>query len=171
MDRRVFLRDATLAGLAAGGALCPGRGLFAQGAINHPGRIDVHHHYMPPFQERVLCPWSAQIALEAMDRNNVATAILSGVTFPEPLNDGTEAARSLARQANEFAASMVQDHPGRFGFLRPYLWRTPTEASARSNSPLIPWTPTGSASLRAIPICWAVRVGWAMRPTHRCGRS
>ena len=116
MDRRVFLRDTTLAGLALGGALRPGRGLFAQRAINHPGRIDVHHHYMPPFQERILWPWSAQIALDAMDRNNVATAILSGVTFPEPLNDGTEAARGLARQANEFAASMVQGHPGRFGF-------------------------------------------------------
>ena len=61
-------------------------------------------------------PWSPEISLEAMDRNNVATAIVSGVTFPEPLNDGTQAARDLARQANEFAASMAQNHPGRFGF-------------------------------------------------------
>jgi len=51
-----------------------------------------------------------------MDRNNVTTAILSGTTFPEPLNDRTEAARALARRANEFAAGIASDHPGRFGF-------------------------------------------------------
>ena len=115
MDRRVFLRDATLAGMALGGASRPCSGLLAQTAINHPGRIDVHHHYLPPFEEP-RWPWSPEISLEAMDRNNVATAILSGITFPEPLNDGTPRARDLARQANEFAASLTRDHPGRFGF-------------------------------------------------------
>ena len=68
MDRRIFLRDASLAGLAVGGALRPASGLLAQ-TLSHPGRIDVHHHYMPPFQERMPWPWSAEISLEAMDRN------------------------------------------------------------------------------------------------------
>jgi 6-methylsalicylate decarboxylase len=118
MDRRRFLRDATLTGVAMGGALRPSGGLFAQSsALSHAGRIDVHHHYLPPWLSGPTWPWSAEISLEAMDRNNVATAILSGVTFPEPLNDGTPAARALARRANEFAASLKRDHPGRFGFL------------------------------------------------------
>jgi predicted TIM-barrel fold metal-dependent hydrolase len=51
-----------------------------------------------------------------MDRHRTATAVLSGTTFPEPLNDGTEKARTLARRANEFAAGIARDHPGRFGF-------------------------------------------------------
>jgi len=116
MDRRVFLRDATLAGLGMGGALSSGSALFAQTAASNSGRIDVHHHYMPPFQDRMPWAWSPQISLDAMDRNNVATAILSGVTFPEPLNAGTPAARDLAREANEYAATLARDHPGRFGF-------------------------------------------------------
>lgn len=116
MNRRGFLRNATLAGLATGCSLRPGSGLFAQAAYSHPGRIDVHHHYLPPWLDGPRWPWSAEISLEAMDRNNVATAIISGVTFPEPLNDGTQAARDLAHRANDFAASLGKDHPGRFGF-------------------------------------------------------
>ncbi len=116
MDRREFLRDASFAGVALGSALGPGSHLLAQTAINHPGRIDVHHHYLPPFLDGPTWPWSAEIALGDMDRNEVATAIISGTTFPEPLNDGTAQARDLARRANEFAASLGQNHPGRFGF-------------------------------------------------------
>ena len=116
MDRREFLRDASWAGLALGTALRPAGHLLAQTAINHPGRIDVHHHYLPPFLDGPTWPWSAEIALGDMDRNGVATAIVSGTTFPEPLNDGTAEARDLARRANEFAASLGQNHPGRFGF-------------------------------------------------------
>ena len=116
MDRREFLRDASWAGLALGTALRPAGHLLAQTAINHPGRIDVHHHYLPPFLDGPTWPWSAEIALGDMDRHEVATAIVSGVTFPEPLNDGTDEARDLARRANEFAASLGQNHPGRFGF-------------------------------------------------------
>ncbi len=103
-----------MTGVALGGT-CHSCALFAQSSPGRTGRIDVHHHYrlpeMPSNQD-----WSPAISLEAMDRNNVATAILSGTTFPEPLNDRTEAARALARRANEFAAGIASDHPGRFGF-------------------------------------------------------
>jgi len=116
MDRRGFLRDSSLAGLAAGSALRPGGSLLAQSAFSNPGRIDVHHHYLPPFQSGFPWPWSPESALEDMDQHNVATAILSGTTFPEPLNDGTPAARALAREANDYIATVAQDHPGRFGY-------------------------------------------------------
>jgi len=116
MDRRGFLRDATCAGLALGGALQPASRLLGQTTTNHPGRIDVHHHYVPPFRDGPSWNWSPEIALGDMDRSNVATAILSGVSFPEPLNDGTAAARDLARRVNEFAATLTEQHPGRFGY-------------------------------------------------------
>jgi predicted TIM-barrel fold metal-dependent hydrolase len=47
-----------------------------------------------------------------MDRSGIAAAILSRPAIPisEP-----EKARKLARDANEFAAQVVRDHPGRFG--------------------------------------------------------
>ena len=51
-----------------------------------------------------------------MDRADVSTSILSGTTYAEELNDGTEAARSLARRVNEYIANVCSDHPGRFGF-------------------------------------------------------
>ena len=116
MDRRGFLRDSSLTGLAVGSALRPTGSSLAQNAFSNRGRIDVHHHYLPPFQGDLPWPWSPEIAVEDMDQNNVATAILSGTTFPEPLNDGTPAARALAREANEFVAGVAQGHPGRFGY-------------------------------------------------------
>jgi predicted TIM-barrel fold metal-dependent hydrolase len=115
MDRRRFLKDAGCAGLAFGGALGPAGRLLAQTAINHQGRIDVHHHYVPPFREGPSWSWSPEIALGDMDRHNVATAILSGVSFPEPLNDGTQQARDLARRVNEYVSTLAEQHPGRFG--------------------------------------------------------
>ena len=118
MDRREFLRDAGFATLAFGGALQPGSSLFAQRAINHPGRIDVHHHYRLPDMPGAGFGgnWTVETALRDMDRHNVAAAIISGTNFPEPLNEGTQAARDLARRANDFAAGQGQTHPGRFGF-------------------------------------------------------
>ena len=83
MDRRGFLRDTALTGLAVGGTLTPARSLFAQRAINHAGRIDVHHHYRLPDDSRNFGRWSPETALRDMDRHNVATAILSGTWYPE----------------------------------------------------------------------------------------
>jgi len=112
-SRRDFLVGATSVGLGLG--LRPGR-LFAQpSARRATGRIDVHHHYQLPFLP-VGRAWDAETALQDMDRANIATSILSGTTFPEPLNEGTPAARTLARRANDFAAGACRDHPERFGF-------------------------------------------------------
>ncbi len=92
------------------------------------GRIDVHHHVIPPaFVETMrakgihkvagatLPTWNAQKSLDVMDANGIQTAITSlsapGVHF----GDGVARAVTLARQCNEFAAEMGVSHPGRFG--------------------------------------------------------
>lgn len=90
-------------------------------------RIDTHHHVVPPaFAEwltakgldaggREIPAWDPEAALFLMDRHDVATAILS-VSMPGVhLGDDAEA-RSMAREVNDYAAQIVRDHPGRFGF-------------------------------------------------------
>ena len=89
-----------------------------------PHRIDVHHHVAPPFyipelqaagsQQHRLFEWSPSQSIAEMDRSNVATAIVSisepGVSFLS-----RDKARAVARQCNDYAARMADDHPGRFG--------------------------------------------------------
>ena len=95
-------------------------------------RIDVHQHVVPPAYAawlrakglhdaggREIPAWSAEDALAVMDAHDVATAILS-VSTPgvrtDPSERGAAEARAMARAVNEFAATVVRDHPGRFGF-------------------------------------------------------
>ncbi len=91
-----------------------------------PHRIDVHHHPTPVLElmggrvsgaPRRSKGWTAAISLEDMDKNGVATAILS---MPNRINvwrSGDQArGRTMARQWNEFMARQASDHPGRFGF-------------------------------------------------------
>ena len=62
--------------------------------------------------------WSPEKSLDEMDRNGVATALLSliqpGVWLGES-EQMREQARKLAREANDYGARLVQAHPGRFG--------------------------------------------------------
>lgn len=112
MGRRGFMA-ATLGALAPVAAQAP-----------KARRIDFHHHYLPPRHvEKILAQresgrppqWSPERSLEEMDRNSVATSICSlvqpGIWFGD-----IETSRSMARYCNEYAAQMVADHPGRFGF-------------------------------------------------------
>ncbi|MER6209282.1 amidohydrolase family protein [Streptomyces sp. NPDC001642] len=93
------------------------------------GRVDVHQHIVPAFYRdllaqagiaeaggRQLPEWSAESALELMDLLGTATAIVS-VSTPGTgfLTDPGEAA-DLARQLNEFSATLVAQHPRRFGY-------------------------------------------------------
>lgn len=93
-----------------------------------PHRIDVHNHLVPPFYRdllaeagiadaggRALPDWSPQAALELMDLLGTATAIVS-VSTPGTgfLTEPEEAAR-VARQLNDFSATLTAEHPGRFG--------------------------------------------------------
>jgi 6-methylsalicylate decarboxylase len=126
VSRRTVLKH--VAALGAGAALSI-RPLLARipRVDSNPqrGRIDVHHHMLPPFylDLRRAVPdvgkmptWSPSKSLDDMEKNGVTTAMLSlavsGVTF-----DAGEAGRSLARKSNDFGAQLVQDHPASFGLL------------------------------------------------------
>jgi predicted TIM-barrel fold metal-dependent hydrolase len=61
-----------------------------------------------------LLDWSPAVAIEEMDRHEVATAITS-ISTPGIWFGDVAAARSLARACNEYAAGMARDYPGRFG--------------------------------------------------------
>lgn len=99
--------------------------------MNTLGRIDTHHHVVPPEYAAWLTShgldagglpiphWSAHDALTLMDSIGVQTAILS-LSTPAVFLGGTRHnaadARAMARTVNEFNAAVVADHPGRFGF-------------------------------------------------------
>jgi 6-methylsalicylate decarboxylase len=96
-----------------------------------PNLIDVHHHFVPPFyvsehREHIAAAgggrthpayltWTVEQAIEAMDKNGVATAVLS-LTTPSVWFGDARMATQLARKVNEYAAELVRTHPGRFGF-------------------------------------------------------
>jgi predicted TIM-barrel fold metal-dependent hydrolase len=82
-------------------------------------RIDVHAHFVPPGAARPAAPnqnflaspmptWTPEFALDFMDRHDIATQMLS---LP------IQAFREQARMLNEYGATMVKEHPGRFGLL------------------------------------------------------
>ncbi len=89
------------------------------------GRIDVHHHMLPPFYMELrrslrepgqMPAWSPEKSLEDMEKSGVSRAMLSlavsGVTF-----DAGEAGRNLARKSNDYGAQLVMEHPAKFGLL------------------------------------------------------
>jgi predicted TIM-barrel fold metal-dependent hydrolase len=92
-----------------------------------PGRIDTHHHVVPPFYRKwlqdkgltaggkAIPEWTRDAALELMDSTDVATAILS-VSTPGVEPGCPDEARSMARQVNEYSATITADNPGTFGF-------------------------------------------------------
>jgi 6-methylsalicylate decarboxylase len=97
-----------------------------RGHHSHAGlhRIDVHHHHAAPgfvaeitaqnTGQHALIEWTASRSIEEMDRAGVITAYTS-VPPPGVWNGDNAAARSLARECNEFAAKLVSDYPSRFG--------------------------------------------------------
>src|SRR5215467_2880143 len=101
------------------------------GYLPKPGLIDIHHHFVPPFyvsdhREHIAAAaggrthpayltWTVEHAIDAIDKNGVATAVLS-LTTPGVWFGDTLMAAQLARKVNEYAAELVRTHPGRFGF-------------------------------------------------------
>ena len=87
-----------------------------------PHRIDVHHHIVSPafvaeLRERLQPPtlnWTPQRSIEDMDRAGIATAITSVTTPGVWIGDDAQG-RRLARDANDYAARLAADYPGRFG--------------------------------------------------------
>jgi predicted TIM-barrel fold metal-dependent hydrolase len=89
-------------------------------------RIDVHFHVIPQFYAETVYAagsgpaigrypdWSPELALEVMDRFEIATALTSlaqpGVQFCKP-----DEAKTLARRCNDYAAELNARWPKRFG--------------------------------------------------------
>jgi predicted TIM-barrel fold metal-dependent hydrolase len=119
-SRRNFLTG--LAALGAG-ALLPGCETKGGAAGGKPQRIDVHHHIAPPGYSAQLksmmrghAKWSVEATLEDMDKSGIATALTSLINpgMPVWLGDPKTGSK-VAREANEYAARLNRDHPGRFG--------------------------------------------------------
>jgi len=124
-DRRNLLAGGIAAlGLAAMGVAAGNDRANAQAAGNT--RIDVHHHFIPPFHVDAMMTrgrragpappkWSPALSLEEMERSGIATAVLSIAQPGTWFGDNLEESRSLNRRLNEYGAGLVKDHPGRFG--------------------------------------------------------
>jgi len=122
LDRREFLTGVAVAGAAA---CLPAfvRGLGAQAV--RPFRIDTHSHFSIPklydlatahnVSQPTLKDWTPEKMLAEMDEGAVQTSIIS-VSDPGVHFGDNNAARALARECNEFAARVMNDHKGRIGF-------------------------------------------------------
>lgn len=94
-------------------------------------RIDLHHHFLPPryinaIEEKLLLShgrqkssemtqWTPASDLDHMNSAGIELAVGS-ISIPGVWFGDVELARRMARDWNEYAATMVRDHPGRFGF-------------------------------------------------------
>jgi predicted TIM-barrel fold metal-dependent hydrolase len=133
LSRRDFAFGAATIGAAAAAGLlgsCTTRAAAPTAAA--AGRIDVHHHFLPPSYldiareplvtlargpgAKLDLSWSAKRDIETMDQNGIAAALLS-ITAPGVWIGNPTTGRLLARQCNEYAAEVVHDHPKRFGSL------------------------------------------------------
>jgi len=105
--------------MAAGSAaLMPFAELTAQSKKRRGrGRIDVHHHMLPPFQPNMGSRnYTPQVSLDEMDRFGTESAILSLTIAADYLYDGSQKAIEFARKTNEYGALAMQKYPKRLGF-------------------------------------------------------
>ena len=94
------------------------------GRVQGPTRIDTHHHVFPPpyvaaltagkQDSPIAATWSVARTLDDMERAGVGTSILS-VTQPAVTFAAPDVARRVARESNEWVATLIADTPGRFG--------------------------------------------------------
>ena len=126
-DRRAFLK---LSLATAAYSLCP-RMAGAQSAPIDQGKVDVHHHILPPrwltaYRDRghikdivgnvpTIEQWTPSASIDQMDRLGIKKAYTS-ISTPGIWWGDVAATIRLARDCNEFAAQNVAAHAGRFGF-------------------------------------------------------
>lgn len=124
MNRRQFLTGCAALGTAAVlPQLRPAAQTGAGGSRMF--RIDTHSHFTTPalyklstargVNQAALADWTPAKMLQQMEEGGVATSIIS-ISDPGVHFGDNAAARALARDCNEYAATVVRDHPGRFGF-------------------------------------------------------
>jgi predicted TIM-barrel fold metal-dependent hydrolase len=89
-------------------------------------KIDVHHHVIPPFYRDAVYDagggpsigrypaWTPELAIEIMDRHDIAVAMLSEAQPGVQFLSG-EAALTLARRCNDYKAELVARMPQRLG--------------------------------------------------------
>src|SRR5437773_9037339 len=131
-SRRHFLIDAlrVTAGVAATGSIAA----IAQtnAARNAARRVDFHHHFVPPRHlEAILAqresgrtpPWSPEMSIEEMDKNGIATAMVSLVQ-PGIWLGGMENSRRLARECNDYGARSEERRVGKECRRRGARWRS-----------------------------------------------
>lgn len=92
-----------------------------------PHRIDTHHHVVPPAYAEFLnaCgiqpggiplpKWTPAASLKTMDKLGIRAAVLS-VSTPGAWVGDPSVLRGMARDLNEYTATVVADNPKRFGF-------------------------------------------------------
>lgn len=90
-------------------------------------KIDTHQHYIPPkyvewldsqgfkLSGMTMPSWDKAAAVKMMDKHEIQVGILSLAPPGVHLGDD-DAARTMAREVNEFAAEVVASGSGRFGF-------------------------------------------------------
>ena len=117
-SRRNFLKTAAI---VTGGALIPGALLAQAPAGSTARRIDTHFHFYPPgvgdeLGSGIAKRWSKQIAMDEMDKNGIASAVLSISSAPENWwRLDNDILRGKVRTLNDYAAQMVRDQPKRYG--------------------------------------------------------
>ena len=125
-DRRSLLTGAFASlGLAASGAAKFSAVAAQPAAPAKPHRIDIHHHLAPPawlaevkgrpMLQPANVAWTPAKSIEDMDKGGVAMSVLS-VTNPGLWFGDKAVTRRVARESNDYAAKLVQEHPTRFGF-------------------------------------------------------
>ncbi|MFC4907059.1 amidohydrolase family protein [Actinomadura gamaensis] len=130
LSRRNTLK---MTGVAAVAAAAPvplaASGAFASTRRPSRGRVDTHHHALPPrmrqwaIDQGILPPtggpswarWTLEGTLATMDANDIAIGVASAPVPAEVFAD-REVAGSGVRECNESLAELVRDHPTRFGF-------------------------------------------------------
>lgn len=126
--RRLLQAAGATTSMAGRAAMAPAQ---AEAAPGPAGRIDVHHHALPPAAkewavEAGLIPrdparrppwarWTLETTLATMDANGIALAISGNPINSERLGDRAQAREGI-RVYNEALAGLRSDHPTRFGF-------------------------------------------------------
>ncbi|MFB4308472.1 amidohydrolase family protein [Actinomadura sp. GTD37] len=126
MTRRRALQ---VSGLTAAMAAVPASAAAAAAPGTSRGRIDTHHHAVPPkmrqwaVEQGILPPeggpawaqWTLRSTLRTMNANGIAAGVASAPVPAEIFQDRATAVAGV-RVCNESLAELVRDHPTRFGF-------------------------------------------------------